>query len=167
MKRLERQHGCNSSKHVDSETPDTSSGEVSREAHATIDEVDVMHSVACSFVQMRERLNHDIRSTCDDEHCGSSSEEEFVAASALQLQLQRSAERPQRLQELPLSIAQGSHRSATPTDNTKRKATQCVSGGGNRNQRGMLERDGNSRVTDRQQKRGCFSSSADARILIR
>eukprot|EP01043_Picozoa_sp_COSAG02_P001163 COSAG02_NODE_23_length_52893_cov_58.101868_43_plen_127_part_00 len=124
------------------------------------DEADVMQAME----EMRQRPDDESGSS-DTDRYGSSSDDEVVAASALQLQLQQGEEQPQRLQEPP-EREKAPHRSATLPERAARKPT-CVSGGGTARQRRMLERDGNSLASDQKAKRGRLGSSADARIHMR
>lgn len=140
----------------------------SSQAQNTGDETDIMQAMAMasSFVEMRQRQDGNLRSSCDDEHSGASSEDEVVAASALQLQLQSLDEQAQRLQEQPHRTDKHPRRSATPPDGATRKTTPCVSGGGTGRQRRMLERDGDL-AGDPEAKLRRTSSAGDVRILMR
>ena len=117
------------------------------------------------MAEMRQRQDGETRSY-DNDRCGSSSDDEVVAASALQLQLQQVEEQPQRLQEPAERDNKTPPLSVTPPESAARRPT-CVSGGGIAGQRRMLERDGNSLASDQPAKRGRLSSSADARIHMR
>lgn len=170
IKRLERQHDVSPADTSDSHhTPDGSDLlNSSSQAKDTGHEADVMQAMAMasSFVEMRQRQDHNLRSSCDDEHSGASSEDEIVAASALQLQLRSLDEQPQRLQEQPHRTDQHPRRSATPPAGATRKTTPCVSGGGTGRQRRMLESDDNC-ASAPEAKLQRISSAGDARILMR
>ena len=170
IKRLERQHDDPSADMSDSHhTPDGSDfPSSSSQAQDTGDETDIMQAmaVASSFVEMRQRQDGNLRSSCDDEHSGASSDDEVVAASALQLQLQSLDEQARRLQEQPHRTDKHPRRSATPPDGATRTTTPCVSGGGTGRQRRMLERDGDL-AGDPEAKLRRTSSAGDVRILMR
>lgn len=167
IKRLERQHVGTSSHTLESRTPDTSSDlDSPRQVNDSGQEADVMQAMAMasSFVEMRQRQNINSGSSCDDEH---SSEDEVVAASALQLQLPRSEQQSRRLEQQPQRLEEPVKRAASQMGGRRKVLTQCVSGGGTGKVARMLERNGNTLVSDRQAKRGRLSSSADARIHMR